>query len=1300
MRFWKKRLQCTVALVCMLAMITSLLPTAAFAQEVIPTDSTVQADPNGPATEPTTTPADAEPTPETATPTPEATAEPTPEAATPTPETTAEPAPSEEPAEATPAPTQQPVMKAPANAPAPQNDGVTVVEAVDGVAENFYADSEKMIWLSVSGGTETALQGEKAQNVTFTINVDGVKAAEVEVRGLARTGVQLRINAAKYEFTARSDTSLVYCTWNEGGDYYDLTNTNLTGDNKFAYNITIDLTTPTLKNNDAIRIEDTDAGAYYGTFHWAKGTATKSDFERQLQVFVNDELQYTTTIETPESLTTREYWFESNLEAYTADVEIKAGDYDQSTGLDGSTRKDVKVYLTTKCGCGNDNCQCPGGCDCAPGCDKPECCNPGQGENEIPTPYGTISYDPDSPGAVPRSLQVEIYVNGEEKYTSDALTVSNAVDGNLKFAANETRGYYFLSQGQSVNSYDILVRDSADDDWRYVNEVEAIEGIDASSWTPGSGNIKLVYDKEYKLRIYLYTFKRFMTLDVSRESGTDEYVQGYTISYTARDPETGAERTYTYPATSFSASQPQIIPYGCEVTITADCTPYYEVATWRADRVATDLEFIGERGNNGSSVSPQRAYGNTIWFTEYGTSDDQLQIYIEEVKEVTAPTYDEMKDLLDDAAATVACATKREEHKKKSFELLKGSYTTPTAMDGDSVNNYTYTITVNPEKYVEEYNETHPNHEDADPASATITFEYDAGEWKLKENKADFTVTCAEPGVDIEKEVTGIQRPVEGGKPENIDPAKVSEENPLKVGDVITYKITVTNTGNTELTGLTVTDTFSGAGKLDFGVAADDVTTTQDGFTWAIPRTLAPSGSATGTTTTLTYTYTVVEEDLNTDITNVAAVFDAEDGSDEELPVEDENPDAKLTKTLDKVERDGAVITLAPGDMLKVGDALTYTITVTNTGNTKLTGLTVTDTFGGAGEPEFPADQTPAVNPDGTYTWTIQSLAAGGTWTVTYTYTVVDEDADAESLVNDARVTGGDLDDDEDGTETDVENPDAKLTKELTTISRNGEAVTVDDTTALKVGDEITYEITVENTGNVALKGLTVTDTFDGAGELEFTDDPDTGANGTYTWTIANLAVDDTWTVTCTYTVVQADAGDTLKNAAAVEGGGLDEPGTDPDDPTPPEDEDERDVTDDDDDDQKPGDDDDQKPGGDDSQKPGGDDGQKPGGDDDQKPGGDDSQKPGDDSQKPGDDGQKPGDDGQKPGGDDGQKPGDDGDGKDNGDDGNGKDNGDDAKIPPTGDNTPVTLLFTLTLAAAGGLTTVLVLRKRRDGKA
>lgn len=114
MRFWKKRLQCTVALVCMLAMITSLLPTAAFAQEVIPTDSTVQADPNGPATEPTTTPADAEPTPETATPTPEATAEPTPEAATPTPETTAEPAPSEEPAEVTPAPIQQPVMKAPA----------------------------------------------------------------------------------------------------------------------------------------------------------------------------------------------------------------------------------------------------------------------------------------------------------------------------------------------------------------------------------------------------------------------------------------------------------------------------------------------------------------------------------------------------------------------------------------------------------------------------------------------------------------------------------------------------------------------------------------------------------------------------------------------------------------------------------------------------------------------------------------------------------------------------------------------------------------------------------------------------------------------------------------------------------------------------------------------------------------------------------------------------------------------------------------------------------------------------------
>ena len=400
---------------------------------------------------------------------------------------------------------------------------------------------------------------------------------------------------------------------------------------------------------------------------------------------------------------------------------------------------------------------------------------------------------------------------------------------------------------------------------------------------------------------------------------------------------------------------------------------------------------------------------------------------------------------------------------------------------------------------------------------------------------------------------------------------------------------------------------------------------------------------------------------------------------------EDENPDAKLTKTLDKVERDGAEITLAQGDMLKVGDVLTYTITVENTGNTELTGLTVTDTFGGAGDPVFPAGNAPTENPDGIYTWTIQSLAAGDTWTVTYTYTVVDEDADAESLVNDASVTGDDLDDgdddDEDGTETDVENPDAQLTKELTAISRNGEAVTVEDDTALKVGDEITYEIKVENTGNVALEDLTVTDTFDGAGELEFPADktPTENPDGTYTWKIANLAVDGTWTVTCTYTVVQADAGDTLKNAAAVEGGELD-PDTDPDDPTPPEDEDERDVTDDDDDDQKPGDDDDQKPGGDDDQKPGGDDSQKPGGDDGQKPGGDDGQQSGDDG--------------------DGKDNGDDGDGKDNGDDGDGKDNGDDAKIPPTGDNTPVTLLFTLTLAAAGGLTTVLVLRKRRDGKA
>ena len=99
------------------------------------------------------------------------------------------------------------------------------------------------------------------------------------------------------------------------------------------------------------------------------------------------------------------------------------------------------------------------------------------------------------------------------------------------------------------------------------------------------------------------------------------------------------------------------------------------------------------------------------------------------------------------------------------------------------------------------------------------------------------------------------------------------------------------------------------------------------------------------------------------------------------------------------------------------------------------------------------------------------------------------------------------------------------------------------DKDTAQVGDTVTYTITVTNTGNVPLTGVTVTDEFDGAGNLTFIGyDAVDNDNGTYTITIGNMAKGASVTITATYIVLEADASNnTITNTAAANADGLDD---------------------------------------------------------------------------------------------------------------------------------------------------------------
>ena len=279
-------------------------------------------------------------------------------------------------------------------------------------------------------------------------------------------------------------------------------------------------------------------------------------------------------------------------------------------------------------------------------------------------------------------------------------------------------------------------------------------------------------------------------------------------------------------------------------------------------------------------------------------------------------------------------------------------------------------------------------------------------------------------------------------------------------GDVITYSIVVSNTGNTTLTGVSVNDPLLSNEDCDGMAGAPYVNT---GFTIAVGGSLTCAGS-----------YTVTQADIDNDgggdgdIDNIATADSNETGpdtDDETVPL-DQLPSLNIVKTAISVDAD----TTAPFLVDAAGDVITYSITVYNTGNTTLTGVSVNDPLlsnedcdGTAGAP---------------YVNTGFTIAVGGSLTCTGSYTVTQADIDNNG--------GGDgdidniatADSNETGPDTDDETCPARPTSEPE--HRQDGRLGGHDTEAPflvdAAGDVITYSITVHNTGNTTLTGVSVTD--------------------------------------------------------------------------------------------------------------------------------------------------------------------------------------------------------------------------------
>ncbi len=326
-----------------------------------------------------------------------------------------------------------------------------------------------------------------------------------------------------------------------------------------------------------------------------------------------------------------------------------------------------------------------------------------------------------------------------------------------------------------------------------------------------------------------------------------------------------------------------------------------------------------------------------------------------------------------------------------------------------------------------------------------------------------------------------------------------SDTTGVQVGDVITYSYAVENTGNVSMSAVSVSDVHSGAGTLS-----------------AI--TPASVDLAPGDTQTFTATYTVTQADIDagTDITNTATL-NATPASGTYTPVTDDETvaleAADPAMTMAKTASDTTDV--------QVGDVITYSYAVENTGNVSMSAVSVSDVHSGSGT-------LSAITP------TSVALAPGDTQTFTATYTVTQADIDAGTdITNTATLnatpasgTYAPVTDDE---TVALEAPAPSLTV----------AKTASDTADVAVGDVITYTYLVENTGNVSIDNVAVSDVHSGSGTLS-----------AITPASVTLAPGASQTFTATYTVTLADidAGTDITNTATVDGvpaGGSLTPATD-----------------------------------------------------------------------------------------------------------------------------------------------------------
>jgi uncharacterized repeat protein (TIGR01451 family) len=405
-----------------------------------------------------------------------------------------------------------------------------------------------------------------------------------------------------------------------------------------------------------------------------------------------------------------------------------------------------------------------------------------------------------------------------------------------------------------------------------------------------------------------------------------------------------------------------------------------------------------------------------------------------------------------------------------------------------------------------------------------------------------------------EDQVIGVNPSLEIGKVADVvnsDGTDDTDDVVDSAGDKIVYTISVTNTGDSTLTNVVLTDLLisesldkNGDGVVD---SADIVSGDLNDNQWL----------DLGETWTWTGEYVVSQADINNrgnydspidsntvndDLIRNVVFVSTEQGATSSTNVDttlDYDPQVRTVKTANVVNADGS------DDLDEVvdtaGDVIEYTATFTNIGNVSLNDPVVTDeTFDGI----FDSNGDGVTNADDLFSGDVNGngiLDLGEEWVFKGTYTVTQDDIDNRGnydgpdagtandniIRNLVSITTQTIDQTipgNDSTRTEVDyRPVIQLLK--TAMLYNADGSLDEDGAAEVAGDVIQYSLSVTNAGNVTLSNVTVVDPLiaasmdkDGNGVINVLDSDGGDVDGD-----GLLDVGETWQFSGSYTVTQAD---------------------------------------------------------------------------------------------------------------------------------------------------------------------------------